>query len=265
MGQARSQYGFLEHVKWAPVIAVGDVASIWWNAGATPDISRGYEMYKKSTLLALVSAASYCVFAISIGVCQERDVDYKYGRRGGLPEYCDPDLPGERKSYWNKRIGKTRGGLSHYCIGRRKIFEIKLGLWDKRGDSKVVREARLAIKGIRYWEGRIPKDHWMKGEIHSSYADGYEILGNIELVRKHRALAISAGGAGPDGGPRRASADAYVEMADRMLAVGVPNTAVELLELALKLEPGNKSIQRKLTLARVAAKNGGGSKSSAGK
>ena len=115
------------------------------------------------------------------------------------------------------------------------------------------RALKQSIKQIAYYERRLPKKHWMRGDVHRAYADAYKLLGNKNKERNHRRKATHYGqGSKSSGRPARASADAYVEMSDRMMAAGVPKTAVELLEMALKLEPGSREIKRKLGAARAA-------------
>jgi hypothetical protein len=98
-------------------------------------------------------------------------------------------------------------------------------------------------------------------DVHNLYALAYRILDDEQKAQEHEALAVGMGSPGAKGGGRgSASAAAYVSMADKMMGLGLAGEAVDLLELAQRIEPNSSAIKSKLERARAAQQAAGGAK-----
>lgn len=189
------------------------------------------------------------------------DSDYLDLRSTSVPPYCDPGLSRAEKQKWNEKLGKTGGGLSHYCQGLFGIEAIRSGELAHRKDSKELRTARTSVKQINYFLKRLPKDHPMMPEVLRNLAQAYKYAGQEEQARAVLA-SIGENGAAPGATPgmaprsfssASAGAAPYVRMADQMMSKGLPGEAVELLELALRLDPDSGIIKAKLARAKAAS------------
>ena len=176
----------------------------------------------------------------------------------GLPEYCIAmNAGGKEKQKWLKKLGKYQDGLkAHFCLAAAQVHRVRTGVFDDKPDPDGMSRRALkgSIKQVRYYEKRLPKGHFMLGEVHRMYAAIYGLLGDREKEREHERLAANFGQLPGTGGKRSiaASAQPYVDMADKMMEVGIPAEAVELLELAERLSPNSAVIQNKLERARAA-------------
>jgi hypothetical protein len=185
-----------------------------------------------------------------------------------VPDYCTVPKNGtqaQKARIWKKLgkagIGKLRGPLvGHFCIALKDLYDIRSGKYKEKiktgADAWARRRAQAAIGAIGYYERRLPEGHWMLGEVHRAYAQAYTVLGDRNNASEHEALA--AGFSPPPSGGSRgsrnsASANAYVKMADRMMAIGLPGEAVKLLELAKRVDPDSQMIEIKLEKAKTKA------------
>jgi hypothetical protein len=216
-------------------------------------------------------AALACVLTVplSYATMAKADSFSSYSDRT-YPEYCAvfkrENNEAERKQ-WEAKLGRAAGILSgHFCIAQGILNNVRRGAYRKGHDpaGTTRRAVRTAIRQINYSASRVPKKHWMMGEIHRAYAEAYTYAGDKEKAAEHEQLATTyaQGPSGGRGGQLRASAARYVSMADRMMQVGLPGEAVELLELAQRLEPDSKAIERKLINAKAALKQSGDKSSS---
>jgi hypothetical protein len=189
---------------------------------------------------------------------------------GEYPAYCRALKGGgtpKEKAYWSKQLKGVAGGplTAHFCLGMQALEKVRTGGFDGGSDPSghVKRALRSAIQQIAYYEKRLPKGHWMRGEVHRAYAEAYARLGDEAKARFHEAEAGKYDGGrvgrGPGGGGS-ASAAAYVSMADKMMSLGLAGEAVNLLELAQRLDPDSTAIKYKLERARAARQAAGGAK-----
>jgi len=185
---------------------------------------------------------------------------------GEYPAYCRAlkgDGTPQEKAYWSKQLKGVAGGAltAHFCLGMQALEKVRTGGFDGSHDPSghVKRALETAIRQIAYYESRLPEGHWMRGEVHRGYAEAYARLGDQKKARFHEAEATKYDrgrvGKGP-GGRGSASAAAYVNMADKMLSLGLAGEAVSLLELAQRLEPDSTTIKFKLERARAAQRAG---------
>lgn len=182
-----------------------------------------------------------------------------------VPSYCKakfkdrfPHITDRQVENAREFLGESFLHVHHFCWGLVHIWDLEAG--------GVPNEeiAGQAIKEITYFYSRTPQDHAVMRDVHRAYSTAYRYSGDSKKSREHykKSLQLSAYRSAGSGRPGNtnlpsASASRYVEMADKMMRIGIPEEAAELLELALKIEPKSQLIKAKLKAARAAQERRG--------
>jgi len=188
----------------------------------------------------------------------------KNGEKKGMsvPSYCKakfpssfPEITKQQEAAAKQYLGGSFLHVHHFCLAL-------VHIWNMEAEGKVPNTfiANQTLKEITYFSSRTPQDHPIMRDVHRAYAIAYRYLGDDAKSREHydKNLQVYSSPA-PGGAPAAASptisasADKYVQMADKMMRLGLPGEAAELLELARQIEPGSKLIQVKLAAAKAAS------------
>lgn len=188
----------------------------------------------------------------------------KNGEKKGMsvPSYCKakfpssfPEITKQQEAAAKQYLGGSFLHVHHFCLGL-------VHIWNMETEGKVPNTfiANQTLKEITYFSSRTPQDHPIMRDVHRAYAKAYRYLGDDTKSREHYDMALKVTGSPRTsttppavGGSISASADRYVQMADKMIQLGLPGEAAELLELARQLEPKSRLIQHKLQAAKAAA------------
>jgi len=183
-------------------------------------------------------------------------------RKGmSVPLYCKakfqssfPELTKQQEADAKRYLGGSFLHAHHFCLALMHI-------WDMEAEGKLPNPglANKTIKEITYYSSRTPQDHPIMVDVHRAFAKAYRYLGDDATSKAHyeqSLQAYSSPAPGTSPGTARhdiyASADRYVEMADKMMRLGLPGEAAALLQLALQIQPDSKLIQAKLKIAQAA-------------
>ncbi len=95
-----------------------------------------------------------------------------------LPAYCRArwaDNNSQQRRYWGKRMGKSFGGMHHYCAGL-NLLNKTLGTTDKNARNELLRGAIKEIEMIREYA---TKDFYLRPEMGNKVGNSYLRLGSF--------------------------------------------------------------------------------------
>lgn len=207
----------------------------------------------------------------------------KAEKRGmSIPIYCKakfrksfPRITDQQYADAKEYLGGSFQHVHHLCLALIQVWGM-----ERPGKTPDPWAARKTLKEIDYYYSRTPKNHPIMRDVHRAFSKAYRFAGDETKSKEHyeKSLTISTykpsavstskhkpiknrkstGKASTPSTrtiptiPPTASATRYIEMADKMMRIGIPGEAVELLELALTIEPNSSIIKAKLKAARAA-------------